>query len=124
MNRKKQILVIEDEQDYRNIVMQLLEKEGFAVLCAENGADGLRFAAKNLPDLIILDIGLPDISGIEVCAKLKADKLTSKIPIMLFTIRSELDLVSQGLSNGAVGYVLKPFDFEEFNSRIKELTAK
>ena len=118
MSRKtspvKKILVVDDETDYLNIAAGLLEAEGYAVLKAVTGADGLAAASAGLPDLVVLDIGLPDMSGLEVNRRLKQDPATSSIPVLLFTVRSELDLVKKALASGAVGYTVKPFDPDQF----------
>ena len=118
MSRKtspaKKILVVDDETDYLNIAAGLLEAEGYAVLKAVTGAGGLAAAQAGLPDLMVLDIGLPDMSGLEVNRRLKQDPATSSIPVLLFTVRSELDLVKKALSSGAVGYTVKPFDPDQF----------
>ncbi|MFH1619451.1 MAG: response regulator transcription factor [bacterium] len=121
---KKRILVIEDETDYKRIVSQLLEKEGHAVSAFETAGEGLEYLKKNLPDLIILDIGLPDASGLDICRKIRTDDSTSAVPIILFTVRSELDQVSKALDYGADDYILKPFDLEEFTLRVKAILEK
>jgi len=110
----KKILVVDDEADYRDIASGLLEAEGYSVLKAATGAEGLSAAQAGLPDLVVLDIGLPDMSGLEVNRRLKKIPATSAIPVLLFTVRSELDLVNKALASGAVGYTVKPFDPDQF----------
>ena len=110
----KKVLVVDDETDYLNIAAGLLEAEGYAVLKAVTGAGGLAAAMAGLPDLVVLDIGLPDMSGLEVNRRLKQKPATSSIPVLLFTVRSELDLVKKALASGAVGYTVKPFDPDQF----------
>lgn len=110
----KKVLVVDDEADYLNIAAGLLEAEGYAVLKASTGADGLAAAGAGHPDLVVLDIGLPDMSGLEVNRRLKQEPATSSIPVLLFTVRSELDLVKKALASGAVGYTVKPFDPDQF----------
>lgn len=119
MKSNKRILVIEDEADYRSIVSQLLEKEGFAAVSVETASEGIAELAKRIPDLIILDIGLPDASGLDVCRRLRSDPGTAGVPIILFTVRSELGQVSQALEYGATDYILKPFDIRTFVERVK-----
>ena len=110
----KKVLVVDDETDYLNIAAGLLEAEGYDVLKAATGAEGLAAAQAALPDLMVLDIGLPDMSGLEVNRRLKKDPATAAIPVLLFTVRSELDLVKKALASGAVGYTIKPFDPDQF----------
>ena len=105
---------MDDETDYLNIAAGLLEAEGYAVLKAATGAEGLATARVGQPDLMVLDIGLPDMSGLEVNRRLKQNPATSSIPVLLFTVRSELDLVNKALASGAVGYTVKPFDPDQF----------
>ena len=119
--QKKRILIIEDEIDYLDIASQILKKEGFSVVTAVAGAEGLKELEKELPDLIILDIGLPDISGLDILKRLRSEERTSKIPVMLFTIRSELNEVADALKCGANDYILKPFDVVEFAKRIQAI---
>ena len=119
--QKKRILLIEDEVDYLNIASQILNKEGFSVVTAVTGAEGLKELEKELPDLIILDIGLPDTSGLDILKRLRSEERTSKIPVMLFTIRSELNEVADALKCGANDYILKPFDVVEFAKRIQAI---
>jgi len=110
----KKILIVDDELDYLNIAARLLEGVGYSVMKAATGAEGLAKATAGRPDLIVLDIGLPDISGLDVNIQLKKNPATSSVPVLLFTVRSELDLVKKSLASGAVGYVIKPFDPDQF----------
>ncbi|MBI4656959.1 MAG: response regulator transcription factor [Elusimicrobia bacterium] len=117
---KKKILIIDDEPDYLNIAAKMLLQEGYEVMTAASGAEGLKKIKHFLPDLILLDIGLPDASGIEITGKLKAEKKTASIPILLFTVRSELNYVKRGINAGARDYIIKPFDIDEFVKRINK----
>lgn len=117
--QKKRILIIEDEVDYLNIASQILEKEGFSVVTAATGSEGLKELEKEIPDLVLLDIGLPDTSGLEILKRMRDEEKTSKIPVVLFTIRSELNQVAKALKYGANDYILKPFDVAEFGKRIQ-----
>lgn len=117
MNQR--ILVIEDETNIQELLKYNLEKNGYKVTVAGNGTDGLEEAAANLPDLILLDLMLPGLDGLEVCKRLRMDKRTKKIPIFMLTAKSEeLDKVL-GLELGADDYITKPFSIKELIARIR-----
>lgn len=117
--QKKRILIIEDEVDYLDIASQILKKDGFSVVTAVTGSEGLKELEKEVPDLVLLDIGLPDTDGLDILKRLRSEERTSKMPVILFTIRSELNQVAKALECGANDYVLKPFDIAEFSKRIQ-----
>jgi two-component system phosphate regulon response regulator PhoB len=114
------VLVIEDERDLQTIVEYNLKQAGYSVSQAFDGTQGLNLArAKPCPDLILLDIMLPDLPGTEVCRQLKADSRTAEIPIIMMTARGEeMDRV-MGLELGAEDYVVKPFSMREFMLRLQ-----
>lgn len=117
MNEK--ILVIEDEAHIQELLRYNLEKNGYKVTLADNGLDGLNEAFTAVPDVILLDLMLPGLDGLEVCKRLRADKLTRKIPILMLTAKSEeLDKVL-GLELGADDYITKPFSIKELIARIR-----
>jgi len=116
---KKRILVVEDEEDILALLHYNLVKNGFEVACAMTGEDGLREAVTNPPDLIILDLMLPGIDGMEVCGKLRDKPLTAKIPVIMLTAKSEEGDVVSGLEVGADDYVTKPFSMGILLARIK-----
>ncbi len=118
------ILVVDDESDYLDIAAALLSAEGHTVLKASTGAEGLAKAAAHKPELIVLDIGLPDIGGLDVNRRLKKDPATAGIPVLLFTVRSELDLVDKALKEGAAEFILKPFDAGRFVLTVKKHLKK
>ena len=116
---KKQILIVEDEEDVLELLRYNLTKEGFAVASATRGDTGLRAAMQKRPDVIILDLMLPGMDGLEVCRQLKRDPTTSAIPIVMVTAKSaEADVVS-GLEVGADDYITKPFGIKELLSRVR-----
>lgn len=88
-------------------LMALLEKEGLNVLCAPNGVAGLQMARENHPDLIVLDIAMPDIDGLRVCRILRASPETEKIPVIFLTSHANPDTVLDGLEGGAVDFIPK-----------------
>lgn len=113
---KKNILVVDDEQPIADILKFNLEKEGYDVICAFNGNDAVEMALKNEPDLILLDIMLPEKDGMDVCREIRS-KLNTPI-IMLTAKDTELDKVL-GLELGADDYVTKPFSTRELLARVK-----
>ena len=106
---KEQILVIEDEEDILALVHYNLAKEGFRVQTATSGEDGLKAAQETPPDLILLDLMLPGMDGLEVCRALKREPVTAAVPIVMMTAKGEEADVVAGLELGADDYVTKPF---------------
>lgn len=113
------ILLIEDEPAQREMLAYNLEAEGYHVLMADNGEDGLLMVAENAPDLIVLDWMMPQLSGIEVCRRLKANEKTRHIPIIMLSARSEEFDRVRGLEIGADDYVIKPYSVKELMARVK-----
>ncbi len=114
----KKILVIDDYPDNVFLLKERLEKEGFEVLKAFDGETGIQIATDEIPDLILLDIMLPGMSGYEVCQILTAKEETRLIPIILLTALTEVDNLRQGLQTGAFDYIKKPFNKVELIARI------
>ncbi|MFD1880685.1 phosphate regulon transcriptional regulator PhoB [Paracoccus pacificus] len=113
------VLVVEDEGAQREVLRYNLEAEGFGVAIAENGDEALLLVAEEQPDLIVLDWMLPNVSGIEICRRLKADPATRPIPIIMLSARSEeVDRV-RGLETGADDYVVKPYSVVELMARLR-----
>lgn len=115
----KKILVIDDYPDNVFLIQDRLEKAGYEVVTAYDGTAGLNKAYDENPDLILLDVMMPDISGFEVCKRLAADQRTKLIPIILLTALIDSDNVKEGLDAGAFDYIKKPFNKAELLSRIK-----
>lgn len=114
----KRILVIDDYPDSVFLLKERLEREGFEVLKAYNGETGIQIAVDEKPDLILLDIMLPGMSGYDVCRRLTGASETKGIPIILLTALTEVDNLRQGLQAGAFDYIKKPFNKIELISRI------
>lgn len=113
------ILIIEDEQNIQELLSFNISNAGYDVRVSDNGNDGLAKAFSESPDLIILDLMLPDMDGFEVCKRLKSDVKTKMIPIIILTAKSEeLDKIL-GLELGADDYITKPFSIRELLARIK-----
>ena len=113
-----QILIIDDSRLIVHVAKDFLTRNGHEVLSAQDGPQGLELAKSNLPDLILLDLVLPQMDGYEVCKKLKQDETTSIIPVIMLTSKSESGDKVRGLQIGAVDYVTKPFDEAELLARV------
>lgn len=120
---KSRILIIEDNPDTRRFLDAMLSKE-FEILTAENGVIGIDYARNRSPDLIILDIMLPILSGYDACSLLKKDEKTKRIPIIFLSAKNSIGDITQGLGTGADDYIPKPFDFKELLARIKARLRK
>jgi signal transduction histidine kinase/ligand-binding sensor domain-containing protein/DNA-binding response OmpR family regulator len=118
--KKPILLLIEDNEDFRFYLKDNL-KELYTILEAQNGLDGWQQAIKNIPDLIVSDIMMPEINGIELCRRLKLDNRTSHIPVILLTARTSEEQKLEGYETGAHDYVAKPFSFELLQSRIRNI---
>ncbi len=118
------ILVIDDELDLIELVRYNLEKEGFTVQGAQDGESGLAQAIRELPDLIVVDLMLPGVDGLDVCRSLRFDKRTARIPIIMLTAKSEESDRILGLELGADDYVTKPFSPRELVARIKAVLRR
>ncbi len=113
------ILIIEDEEDIQQLVSYHLVKAGFHVLCAENGEEGLKIFETEKVDLVILDLMLPGMDGVEVCRQMKQSRAQSIVPVIMLTAKGEEDDMVQGLEAGADDYVAKPFSPKVLVARIK-----
>lgn len=114
----KKILVVEDEEEYRALVESVLGKAGYEVHAAPNGAEGLAAYATVKPDLVLLDIMLPDMIGYDIAKGMRAAG-RPKTPILFCSVRSAASSLAQGLAVGSVDYVLKPFDPADLLARVR-----
>ena len=121
MSEKPRILLVDDEPSIVKMVGKRLEIEGFDVLVAMDGQDGLTKAQAEHPDLIILDLMLPKLNGYEVCTMLKQDTRYQKIPVVMFSAKSQDKDEKLGLECGANAYVKKPFRAQELMETIRSL---
>ena len=118
------VLIVDDEADLRELVDFNLKQAGYTTLQAENGKAALEHAQRSQPRIILLDLNLPDVSGTEVCRRLKADPKTQAIPILMLTARgTETDRIV-GLELGAEDYVVKPFSVRELVLRVDALSRR
>ena len=121
---KKKILVVEDDRDISELITYNLEREGYEVACLYDGGQVVDFVNKRKPELIILDLMLPEVDGIEICRTLKSDQATKNIPIIMLTAKSEEADVVVGLQMGADDYIPKPFSPKVLVARIKAITRR
>ncbi|OGS22776.1 MAG: hypothetical protein A2252_10650 [Elusimicrobia bacterium RIFOXYA2_FULL_39_19] len=117
----EKILVIEDEEETQEYLKLGLELEKYSVITALNGTTGLSLAKHEAPNLIILDLGLPDVDGIDVCKELKQAAATKTIPVVILTARARTNDKVTGLDAGADDYIIKPFEIKELVARMKAL---
>lgn len=118
------ILIIDDEPDILDLLSYNLKKEGFNVVLARDGISGKEAAGKTDSDLIILDLMLPGIDGLELCRLLKKDRTTASIPIIMLTAKGQERDKIKGLETGADDYVTKPFSVREITARVKALLRR
>jgi len=121
---RDRILVVEDERDVRDMIRIHLKAAGFDVLEAHNGAEGLAIAKQDLPAVIILDLMMPEMSGVEVCRALRRNPTTSRIPILMLTAKSTEDDKVVGFECGADDYVTKPFSPRELVLRVRAVARR
>jgi phosphate regulon transcriptional regulator PhoB len=120
----REVLVVEDEPDIRRLVVLHLEREGFRCRTATTGSDALREVKAAAPDLVVLDLMLPEVDGLEVCRRLRRDTSTAGIPIIMLTAKSdEVDRIV-GLEIGADDYVGKPFSPKELVARVRAVLRR
>ncbi len=121
---KEKILIVEDEKDIIKMLEYNLKKEGFKIIAASDGEDVLDTALRQHPDLILLDLMLPGINGLEVCKTLKKEAKTASIPIIMLTAKSKESDKIVGLELGADDYITKPYSPRELIARIKAVLRR
>lgn len=117
------ILVIDDDKTIRVMASKLLTKAGHDIVTAENGEIGMRMASRESPDLILLDIMMPGIDGLQVCSKLKSDPSTKDIIVFMLTGKTQMQDIEEALSKGADNYIAKPINPIKF-AKIVEVKLK
>ncbi|MCS7282202.1 MAG: response regulator [Anaerolineae bacterium] len=115
------ILVAEDERDIRELIAFTLRFAGFDVILATNGAEAVELAEANPPDLIILDVRMPKMSGYEACRRLKENPRTSSVPVVFLSAKGQDSEIQQGLASGADEYILKPFAPDELIQQVRDI---
>jgi two-component system phosphate regulon response regulator PhoB len=121
---KPRILIIEDERGLTEVLSYNLQREGYEVLLAHDGQEGLRKAQMQLPDLVLLDLMLPTMDGLDVCRELRAGERTRNVPILMLTAKAEETDQVVGFTMGADDYVTKPFAVKVLMQRIKALLRR
>ncbi len=118
------ILVVDDEEDLLELIRYNLTKEGYRVDCAASGEQAIHEARNSVPDLIVLDLLLPNVDGLDVCKHLKSDPKTQHVPIVMLTAKSEEADVVTGLELGADDYITKPFSPRVLLARIRSVLRR
>jgi len=120
----EKLVVIEDEQDILDIITYNLEREGYKVFSSRDGNSGLKLVRDQDPNLVLLDLMLPGMDGLDICRSLKGDPLTNSIPVIMLTAKSEESDVVLGLGLGADDYITKPFSTKELIARVKAVLRR
>ena len=123
MDKNKKILVVEDSQDIRSILSMRLTINGYTVITAQDGQEGLDKARDERPDLLILDLMLPKIDGYEVCRMLKFEEKYKNIPIIILSALDQQEDREKATKSGSDAYFIKPFDLDLLLTKIENLTG-
>jgi two-component system, sensor histidine kinase and response regulator len=118
-NIKTNILLVDNIPSNLNFLSDILSQEGFGIILATHGKEAVTTARRELPDLILLDVAMPDMDGYSVCQELKGDPSSRDIPVMFLTARNEREDIIRGFEVGAVDYIMKPFSYTELVARVK-----
>ena len=117
--KEKAIFIVEDDDDLAEMLRAYFRVQGYSVAVASRGKDAITAISKNVPDVAVLDIRLPDIDGYEVCRQLRSSRKTQNIPVIFLTEKREREDKLAGLELGAVDYITKPFDIQELRLRVR-----
>jgi len=115
------IVYAEDDPDIRLLVTYKLERAGFSVIAVADGAQALRVIREEPPDVVILDVQMPGISGIDVCRRLRADDDTARVPILMITAAARPQDMDLAQAAGATGYIIKPFSPNEMVAQVRAM---
>lgn len=118
------ILVAEDERDIRDLIGFTLRFAGFDVVLAANGVEAVERAPQEQPDLILLDVRMPKMTGYEACRHLKENPATSTIPIVFLSAKGQETEIEEGLSSGAVEYIVKPFAPDDLTNQVRKILQR
>ena len=124
MKNQKNIVVVDDEKDILELIKFNISNNGYNCFCADNGETAIKLAKTNIPDLIILDLMLPGIDGLDICRILKNNKETQNIPILMLTAKTSDENIIEGLEVGADDYVTKPFSIKVLLARVETLLRR
>ena len=118
------ILIAEDEPDIRDLITFTLQFAGYDVVSASNGEDALALAREEVPDLVLMDVRMPRMTGYEACAAMKADPKLKDVPVIFLSAKGQDSEIQSGLQAGAIEYLLKPFAPEQLTQRIRAVMQK
>ncbi|WP_068922241.1 response regulator transcription factor [Planobispora rosea] len=118
------VLVAEDDSDIRDLIVFKLEQAGHTVIAVGDGASALRLARERPPEIVLLDVMMPGMSGVEVCRELRRHPETAGLPIILLTARAQESDVAKGLTAGADDYIVKPFSPRVLADRVHSVLAR
>jgi DNA-binding response OmpR family regulator len=121
---KPLVLVADDDEDILDLVTFRLEHSGYAVIQARDGEEALERAMNELPDLAVLDVMMPKVDGFELTRRLRAEAVTSRMPIIVLTVRAQDADVQRGFDAGADDYIRKPFSPEELRARVQAILGR
>jgi DNA-binding response OmpR family regulator len=121
---QRRVLVADDDRDIRDLVTFKLEQAGYAVQSVEDGLGALEAARRGVPDLVVLDVMMPGLSGVDVARELRADPATARMPIILLTAKAAESDLETGFATGADDYVTKPFSPRELVSRVQAVLGR
>src|SRR5579863_174124 len=116
------LLVVDDDRGLRDVLRRALALSGYEIVLAETGADALSEVVSAVPDAVVLDVGLPDIDGLEVCRLLRREG--NRVPVLMLTARDSVSDRIDGLDAGADDYLVKPFDIDELKARLRALLRR
>ena len=115
------ILIADDDIEMRESLAAMLEASGYKVIIAENGAEAVEIAAKELPSLIMLDIHMPKMNGLDACKAIKTNRVTKPIPVVMLTVEGSISEIQQAIGYGASTYITKPSSKEEILKVVKSI---
>ena len=120
---KRKILVADDDAEMQEILCAMLADAGYAMVKAENGAEAVELARKELPALVMLDIHMPKMDGLQACKAIKSDQVTKSIPVVMLTVEGSIKEIQQAISYGAETYITKPSSRVEILKIVKSILA-
>ena len=117
----RSILIVDDEPQTRDLLRLMLKRDGFEVFEAEDGYEALEKVKALVPDMVLLDVMMPDIDGLTVCRRIREDKMLAGMPVLMLSARTHLEAVEQGILAGATRYLAKPIGRKELLRHIREV---
>ena len=118
------ILIAEDEPDIRELVAFMLRFAGYEVVAASNGEEAVQAATRDVPDLILMDVRMPRMTGYDACRIMKANPMLQDVPVVFLSAKGQESEIQSGLEAGAEEYLLKPFSPDELTNRVRTILAK